>query len=173
MRKTAVLLVALIISTWVVAAPVQAQEAAPTPTPVSARSRSAEKRSETQAKIQEKRTEVRTKVSEVHGRRLKHNFGVYYQRLSNIINRLQSRLTALEDQGKDIAAAEEKLTDAESMLESAKMKGETAVTAFLSEPKEDQREAALAARDVAKEARLEFMAVFSFLKEVVQIMKGL
>lgn len=156
-------------------APVSAQDASPTPTPTPAtvRGRAAEKREETQAKIQDKRGEVRTKVAAVHGRRLKHRFGVYFARLSNIIDRLQERLTLLKAQGKDTAAAEEKLTDAEAQLAAAKTKAETATNAFLSEEAAQQRETALQARDIANEARGDFMDVFQIIKEVVRMMKAL
>jgi hypothetical protein len=171
--KTGRLFILATLIFFAAAASVSAQEASPTPSPAVTTGRSVEKRAQTQAQIQEKRTEVRAKVSEVHGRRLKHNFGVYYQRLSKIIDRLQERLTVLSGQGKDTAAVEEKLTDAETMLTAANAKAETAVTAFLSEPAQDQRASALAARDVAKEARAEFMAVLQLLKQVLQDMKAL
>ncbi len=124
---------------------------------------------------QENRQERRDDMAQRHADRLSNRFGIYSSRLQNLIGKLDTRLTMLETDGKDVTAAKAKLSQAKETLASAKSLGEQSTAAFLAiEPAtyESQRDKALAARDLAMQAREKYKTTISLLKEVVQLAKS-
>lgn len=133
-----------------------------------------ENREEVRELRQENRQEVRSVVAENHANRLERRFKFYYDRLSGIAARLQTRLDTLESNGKDITAALSKLTEAKTKLESAKTLGAQSVAAFRAiDPAkfEEQKTQAKAARDLANQARVAFKDALALLKAVLKEVK--
>ncbi len=130
-----------------------------------------ENREEVRELRQENRQEVRSVVAENHANRLERRFKYYYDRLSGIATRLQKRLDTLESEGKDVGAAETKLSEAKAKLESAKTLGAQSVTAFRAiDPAkfEEQKAEAKAARDLAVQARTAFKDSLLLFKNVLK-----
>lgn len=122
----------------------------------------------------ENRQEIRSVVAENHANRLERRFKFYYDRLSGIATRLQTRLTTLKSGGKDTSIAETKLTEAKTKLETAKSLGSQAVAAFRAiDPAkfEEQKAEAIAARDLANQARVAFKEALSLFKSVLKEVK--
>lgn len=164
--------------------------------PVSARAVSdenvVERRKENSAQIQEIRTERkevreevreevkervqarRSDLAENHANRLEKRFSAYYTRLSDIILRFQKRLNLLKAEGKAVETAEADLNKAKSSLESAKLKGAEAVSAFKAidlSSLADQKTALMAARDLANAARKLFADAHTHLKAALKSLK--
>lgn len=122
----------------------------------------------------ENRQEVRSVVAENHANRLERRFKFYYNRLSGIATRLQTRLNTLKSGGKDTSTAETKLTEAKTKLETAKSLGSQAVAAFRAiDPTkfEEQKAEAKAARDLAVQARTAFKDALVLLNRVLKEVK--
>lgn len=122
----------------------------------------------------ENRQEVRSVIAENHANRLERRFKYYYDRLSGIAKRIETRLATLKSQGKDTASADAKLTSAKTTLESAKSLADQAVAAFraIDPAKFDEQKAeALAARDLANQARVAFKDALSLFKSVLKEVK--
>ena len=122
----------------------------------------------------ENHQEIRSLVAENHANRLERRFKFYYDRLSNIARRLETRLATLKSDGKDTSVADTKLTEATTKLETAKSLGEQAVSAFRAiDPAKfaEQKEQALAARDLANQARVAFKEALSIFKSVLKEVK--
>lgn len=120
--------------------------------------------------------EIRSKVADNHANRLERRFKFYYERLSKIIVKFQTRIDYLKGKGKDTTAVQTKLDAAKVKLESAKVKGEAAVAAFRKiEPGkwEEQKPAMLAAKDLAEEARGLFKDAFKLLKDALKELKNI
>ncbi len=133
-----------------------------------------ENREEVRELRQENRQEVRSVVAENHANRLERRFNLYYNRLSGIATRLQKRLDTLKSEGKDVGAAEAKLSEAKAKLESAKTLGAQSVAAFRAiDPAkfEEQKAEAKAARDVANQARTAFKDSLLLFKNVLKEVK--
>lgn len=127
--------------------------------------------------IREVRTEareLRSSVAENHANRLERRFRFYFTRMTNIITRFQKRLDILKAEGKDTAAVQTKLDLAKTKLAGAKLKGDEAVAAFKAiDPAKftEQKEAAFAARDLAKAARILFQEAHQALKDALKELK--
>lgn len=122
----------------------------------------------------ENRQEVRSMVAENHANRLERRFKFYYDRLSGIATRLQTRLDSLKSTGKDTSSALSKLTEAKTKLESAKTLGAQSVAAFRAiDPAkfEEQKAEAKAARDLANQARVAFKDALVLFKSVLKEVK--
>lgn len=122
----------------------------------------------------ENRQEVRSVVAENHANRLALRFNYYYERLSGIALRLETRLTTLAGEGKDTSSARQKLSEAKTKLESAKSLGDQAIAAFRAiDPTKfaEQKDQALAARDLAMRARTAFRESLGLLKSVLKEVK--
>lgn len=133
-----------------------------------------ENRTEIKDQRLENRQEVRSVVAENHANRLERRFNYYYKRLSGIATRLQTRLNTMSSEGKDVSAAQSKLLDAKNKLESAKTSGAQAVSAFRAlDPATfaEQKAEALAARDLANQARTAFKETLALLKVVLKEVK--
>lgn len=133
-----------------------------------------ENREEMREVMTENRQEVRSVVAENHANRLERRFKFYYDRLSGIATRLQTRLTTLKSGGKDTSIAETKLTEAKTKLETAKSLGSQAVAAFRAiDPAkfEEQKAEAIAARDLANQARVAFKEALSLFRSVLKEVK--
>lgn len=142
----------------------------------------AQKREEKQEQLQERKDGIQQKTQETraeilakHAERLRHRFlEVYYDRFTKIIEKIQNRLTFMTGEGKDVAAAQAKLTEARTQLETAKSTTLAAIEQFQAvdgENYEAQKDQALKARDLAKQARDEFRGVLILIKEAVQLAK--
>ncbi len=126
--------------------------------------------------IRQDRQEFRSKVAENHANRLERRFKFYFDRLSGIIARFQTRLDTLKTNGKDVAATQTKLDGAKSKLAEAKVKGEAAVAAFRAiDPAKfsEQKTEAKAARDLADSARGLFKEVHALLKVALKSLKAI
>lgn len=133
-----------------------------------------ENREEVRELRAENRQEVRSMVAENHANRLERRFKFYYDRLSGIATRLQTRLETLKSEGKDTTNALAKLTEAKTKLESAKTLGSQSVAAFRAiDPAkfEEQKAEAKAARDLANQARVAFKEALSLFKNVLKEVK--
>lgn len=124
---------------------------------------------------QERRETRRDNIAQFHATRLSNRFGFYTQRLTNLIEKTDSKLTEMAGEGKDVAAAQAKLDEAEVALNEAKSLGNRAIAAFEAiEPAEYdvQRDSALAARDLAQQARESYIKAVSLMKEAVKLAKN-
>lgn len=133
-----------------------------------------ENRQEVRELRQENRQEVRSMVAENHANRLERRFKFYYDRLSGIASRIQTRLDTLKSNGEDTTAALSKLTEAKTKLESAKTLGAQSVAAFRAiDPTnfEEQKTEAKAARDLANQARAAFKDALLLFKNVLKEVK--
>lgn len=133
-----------------------------------------ENREDMRALRAENRQEVRSVVAENHANRLERRFKFYYDRLSGIAARLQTRLDTLKSTGKDVSTAQTKLTEAKTKLESAKNLGAQSVAAFRAiDPAkfEEQKVEAVAARDLANQARTAFKDALVLFKNVLKEVK--
>lgn len=121
------------------------------------------------------REENREQRSANHADRLTKRFGMYYERLNKIILKIQERIDNLDDQGKNMALSQEKLNLAKGMLAEAKENGDQAINLFNSieaDSYELQRETALKARDLAKQATKAYIDSHKLVKETVKIVKS-
>jgi hypothetical protein len=124
----------------------------------------------------EKFQERRSAVAENHAKRLASHFAGYYNRLNNLITKIQVKITEVKTTGKNTNDAQTKLDAAKASLESAKVLGEQAVAAFQAiDPYRysEQRDEALAARDLAQKAREAFLTALKNLKVAVEALKAL
>ena len=134
-------------------------------------------RTESREEQQEQRgivQEFKSRVAENHANRLEKRFKFYYERMTKIMVRFQTRLDTLKAQGKETTPIQVKLDAAKAKLELAKTKGEAAVAAFrgLDPTKfQEQKTERLAARDLAKEARKLFLEAHALLKEALKSLK--
>lgn len=136
---------------------------------------------ETNIRVQEQTTtqeavqqqiKAQERVAAVHALRLQRRFEFYYQRLSDIGDKLATRLQTLANEGKDVTAAQANLTNALMLLEEAKEQADASIAKFNSidpEQYQAQRHLALQARDEAQLARLSFQQVLTQLRQTVQL----
>lgn len=114
------------------------------------------------------------RVAQVHGNRLRKRFNVYHNRLAKIIEKLEDRIAVTKEQGRDTTDAEAKVAQAKTQLEQARTQSESSVEAFLNVETADyatQREQAHQARDIAKQARQDYLETLALLKEAVQLLR--
>ncbi len=136
---------------------------------------------ETNIRVQEQTTtqeavqqqiKAQERVAAVHALRLQRRFEFYYQRLSDIGDKLATRLQTLANEGRDVTAAQANLTNALMLLEEAKEQADASIAKFNSidpEQYQAQRHLALQARDEAQLARLSFQQVLTQLRQTVQL----
>lgn len=118
---------------------------------------------EIRQELQTKREEVRNRITENHALRLTNRFTAYYQRLSNIIARFQTRLDLLTNEGKITTETQVKLDIAKAKLEAAKSSSDSAITAFFAlDPL--AKDLAISAHDLYKET-------LSLLKDALKSLK--
>jgi hypothetical protein len=132
-------------------------------------------RQENKEERQEMRQERREERAQKHSERLQKRFDFYAERLGRIMDKLQTRLMIMKNDGKDITSAEAKLDDAKDTLEEAKTLGDQSVAAFSAidpEKYEEQRSKVLAARDLAMAAREKFKLANTEIKEAVALAKS-
>ncbi len=124
---------------------------------------------------QNTRQERRDFITEQHADRLEYRFGVYSDRLSDIIVRLDAKLTELEAAGSPVDAEKAQLEAAKDLLVDADNAAADAIVRFLAiEPAEyeTQRAQALEARDLAQTARGQYAAVRMSLQEIIRSLKA-
>ncbi len=129
---------------------------------------------DTRVEIQGQRQELRSDIAGNHATRLERRFAAYYTRMTNIATRITNRITTLKNSGKDTTAVQTKLDAAKATLESAKTKGAEAVAAFRAiDPAKfsEQKDKAIAARDLAMAARKLFVQASQELKATVVELK--
>ncbi len=121
-----------------------------------------------------KTAERRGDLAQVHAERLQRRFGFYYERLSGLIQKLESRLATMAQDGADVAAAQSKLGEAIASLEEAKILTDQAIAAFLEIDLETEtaREQAQAAKELAQEARELYREAVSLIKEALRLAKA-
>lgn len=129
---------------------------------------------------EERREEVRTQMQErradfaqQHAERLERRFALYAEHLLNVASRIETRAQMMSKNGKNTTEALEKVTEARTYIAAAQANGEDAVSKFRSiDPAdyETQREIALAARDLADSARVEFVTALDLLHDAVRIL---
>lgn len=115
-------------------------------------------------------------MAENHANRLERRFKFYFDRLTGITTRFQTRLDTLKGSGKDVAAIQAKLDSAKTKLADAKTKGEAAVAAFRAiDPAKfsEQKTEAMAARDLANSARKLFLETHALLKDALVSLKAI
>ncbi len=125
-------------------------------------------------KGQEVRQERRANIAQNHAERLSNRFGFYSQRLVNLIVKIKSRLEAMAADGKDVTEALNKINEAQEALDNAKLLGEKAVAEFSAidpENYESQRDQALAAKEIADQAREEFKNAVTLMRESIKLAK--
>jgi len=124
----------------------------------------------------EKRQIRRDKRAENHANRLEERFGNYYDRLNKIIEKVQTRLTNMKSDGKDVDTAQAKLGEAKTKLESAKALGSESVSLFNSieaDKFEEQKTIIDSAKSKADEARKSFIETHKLVKESVKLARGI
>ncbi len=117
---------------------------------------------------------IRSNVAENHANRLEKRFSFYFDRLTAIIVRFNTRLDSLNAKDPVVINLRSKLTTANTKLIEAKTKGDEAVDAFRGiDPSafSEQKAAVLAARDMANSARKLFVEVHVLLKEAIKTLK--
>jgi hypothetical protein len=120
---------------------------------------------------QERVRQMRTNVAAIHAARLEKRFSFYYQRLTKIAEKIEARLQVLADEGVDVSAAQQGLTNALLLLEEAMERSNAAIADFKSinpEQYQTQRQIALQARDEARQSRQLFMQAMQELRGAVQ-----
>ena len=125
-------------------------------------------------KGQEVRQERRANIAQNHAERLSNRFGFYSQRLVNLIVKIKSSLEAMAADGKDVTEALNKINEAQEALDNAKLLGEKAVAEFSAidpENYESQRDQALAAKEIADQAREEFKNAVTLMRESIKLAK--
>ncbi len=131
-----------------------------------------EKKENLKEKLQQKRSDVAAR----HGERLSRRFAVYTKRLTSLADKIEARMTKLFNKGKDTSSVSAKLSEARSAIANAQSYGDQAVAKFNSidpDTYDTQREIALAAKDLANQARNQYKQALFFLKEAVMLMKDL
>lgn len=124
---------------------------------------------------QENRQQRRDDIAQRHAERLGNRFGLYSQRLTTLIGKIDTKLTEMANNDKDTTLAQAKVEEARTSLSKATTLGNQAIAAFEAiEPAEydAQREQALAARDLAQQAREQYKTTASLLREAVQLAKN-
>ncbi|MFH2019237.1 MAG: hypothetical protein ABII80_01295 [bacterium] len=137
----------------------------------------AEMQTRTEEREQERlaRQEERGAMIQEHAARLTERFSLYEERLSAIYEKFSARLATMAEEGKDVGAAQAKLLEAKAVFASAKTLGEQAVAKFMAiDPAsyDTQREQALAARDLADQAREQYRNSVKLMKEAVELAKS-
>lgn len=120
----------------------------------------------------QQRTQARERVAAMHAMRLQRRFDFYYQRLTKITEKIETRLQLLVDQGVDVTSAQAGLNNAMMLLEEAMEKSNEAIAKFESIDPEDyqaQRAIALQARDEAQAARQAFQQALTELRQAVRL----
>jgi hypothetical protein len=107
---------------------------------------------------------------------LERRFGFYARRLTNIADRIQSRIDKVKATGKDTTAAQAKLDSARQALTQATTDGQAAIAALRAitpAPWAQQKDAFMAAKDLAKKARQEFVDARKLMVQAVQLLAQL
>ena len=117
--------------------------------------------------------ERRSEFAQQHAERIERRYALYAERLLNLADRIEARAQILSADGTDVSAALAKVTEARTLIESAQSSGDEAVTEFRSiDPAtyEEQRDVALAARDLAETSIADFKAARDLLQEAVRLL---
>ncbi len=126
---------------------------------------------QTPQQAQDAMQQAQQRAAAAHGRRLRNRYNFYYQRLSQIGDKIENRFNLLERQGVDMTEARAGFNQAMQRLEAAMEKADQAIAQFETiEPEDfdDQQQIALTARDLALEARDDFIAARDAMKQAVE-----
>ncbi len=135
-------------------------------------------RQETRTDIQENRQEMRDNVQDTmqqrrstiaqsHAYRLERRFQYYTDSLTKFADRLDAKIAEMSQNGTDTSEAKADIATARSLIASASDKGAKAVAQFEAvdpDKYEEQRDQALAARDLAMAARADFQSALQSLR---------
>lgn len=135
-----------------------------------------DKREDLKATVSAKRQEFRSEVAAMHANRLDNRFGFYHRRLNTVIEKMQTRINKLKENGKDVTAAQTKLDEAKAKLAEANKYSMDSIAKFRSiDPAKyaEQKAIALEARDLAAKGREAFVATTKLLKECLELLKAL
>ena len=126
--------------------------------------------------IQLQRQEVRSTVAQIHSKRLEMRFDFYYERLSNVSKKLETKLTLLEEAGVDTSTASGSLKIADEKLATAKKLADDTTQSFNQIVENDyqvQKQQSQQSQTLAKQAKVAFQTVVGVLKDVVDSAKEL
>ncbi|MCA9373422.1 hypothetical protein KC921_05010 [Candidatus Woesebacteria bacterium] len=132
-----------------------------------------QERNDTLRQVQINAQERRSEFAQQHAERIERRYALYAERLLNLADRIEARAQILSADGTDVSAALAKVTEARTLIESAQSSGDEAVTEFRSiDPAtyEEQRDVALAARDLAETSIADFKAARDLLQEAVRLL---
>lgn len=124
--------------------------------------------------IQQQAREKRSAIADKFAERLRKRFANYYNRLTNLANKIQAKIDLMEEEGKPVTEAQSHLNQALRYLESAKNLGDQSVDGFAGiseEEYETNRDLALNARDQAKTARETFKLALESMKSAVAALR--
>lgn len=124
----------------------------------------------------ENRQDRRASIAENHANRLENRFGIYSDRLTAILEKIQTRLEKAQEEGGNTTAARQYIQSANTSLVAANAYASQAVTTFRSiDPAkyEEQRNIALQAKTLAEQARQEYSKAQTALKSAVEELKKL
>lgn len=124
---------------------------------------------------QENRPELRNNTTTNHAERLGKRFTFYSTRLSVLRLKIEARLDAMEATGKNVAAARIKLSEAVEALAQAQVLADKAISIFESITPEnlaEHRDEARTARDLALQARKQYLVAVGAMKEAVRLAKS-
>lgn len=120
----------------------------------------------------QEQTRARERILAMHANRLRQRYQVYYQRLTNLGEKLEQRLNLLEQEDQmDMSAPREKLNEALIKLEQARIQGEEAIKNFEAidpEQYQSQRQLAFQARDLALQATQQFRETLNLMLTAVR-----
>lgn len=126
---------------------------------------------QSQEQAQDKMQQNRNNIAAVHAFRLEKRFTFYYQRLTKIAEKIETRLQLLADEDIDVTSAQQSLANTLLLLEQAMEQSNIAIANFKSiDPTQyqTQRQLALQARDEAIKARQLFNQALIEMQQVVQ-----
>lgn len=135
--------------------------------------KAAERKSVMEANVterMEKRQEKRNEIAQKHAENLELQFNNHFTRLMTLASKIQTRIDALNADGKDTTAAQAKLDAGKTSLESAKSLGTDAVSAFLAidtTTTEEHKTQVDAAKAKAMKAREAYISSMKLLKEAI------
>ncbi|NMC36331.1 hypothetical protein GYA49_04775 [Candidatus Beckwithbacteria bacterium] len=121
---------------------------------------------------QQNRQQKRIEIAEKHREQLQERFQNYITRLSQLIAKIQTRITNEVNNGKDMTEAQAKLDEAQVKLDKATATSKEAQAAFAAiTSNEGQDEQIRAARELTTQTREQFKATVELIHEAIAQLK--